>query len=74
MLFCNDDVLDLVARIKQLGGYAQLPGGKIGAYVMVYASPQKHEQIRKLLLGFQEAPFRFSREGTKIVQTQRAVG
>lgn len=63
--FIDDYVRDIVASVRKLGAYAQLPGGKISAYVMVCCPDGQQEQVRNLMKnGHREVPFTIERQGT----------
>ncbi len=64
--FENDYVIDLVDRINKLGAYAQLPGGKIGAFVIVYCHEDKQNMLRSRLSDLQEVKLNFSDGGTRV--------
>jgi D-glycero-alpha-D-manno-heptose-7-phosphate kinase len=48
-----------------LGGKLLGAGGR--GFLLLFASPEKHEIIRKLFPSFQEVSFSFSREGSRII-------
>ena len=63
--FTDDYVKDVVARVRDLGAYAQLPGGKISAFVMVCCPDGQQQAVRDLMQeGHQEIPFAIERSGT----------
>lgn len=63
--FIDDYVRDIVARVRDLGAYAQLPGGKISAFVMVCCPDGQQEAVRALMQdGHEEVPFAIERNGT----------
>lgn len=64
--FENDYVVDLIERINKLGAYAQLPGGKIGAFVIVYCHEERQNMIRSQLADLQEVKMDFSEGGTAV--------
>lgn len=63
--FYDQYVGDLISRINKLGGYAQLPGGKIGAFVLVYAHEDQQNKIRSQLSDLQEVKVNFSFDGSR---------
>jgi galactokinase/mevalonate kinase-like predicted kinase len=64
----NDEYVEqLIERINKLGAYAQLPGGKIGAFVIVYCREDNQNKVRSQLSDLQEVKLRFSFEGTQAV-------
>ncbi len=63
--FYDDYVGELIERINKLGGYAQLPGGKIGAFVLVYAHEDQQNKIRSQLSDLQEVKVNFSFDGSR---------
>ena len=68
--FCDEDVLRLVSRINQNGGFAQLPGGKIGAYVMAFAPLGVQDKLVHELQELEEVFFRFSTGGTELISVE----
>ncbi len=63
--FVDDYVTDIVARVRALGAYAQLPGGKISAYVMVCCPDGQQQAVRDLMAdGHDEVSFAIERDGT----------
>ncbi|MEX2500988.1 MAG: hypothetical protein WD336_01320 [Trueperaceae bacterium] len=65
--FADERVRALLARIAPTGARAQLPGGKIGAVVMVICPDGQHEAVRSALSDLRPVPFRFASEGTRAV-------
>ncbi len=63
--FYDDYVGGLIERINKLGGYAQLPGGKIGAFVLVYCHEDQQNKIRSQLADLQEVKINFSSCGSR---------
>ena len=63
-LFCDDKVESLLHTIESCGGLAQLPGGKIGAYVVIFAKPSLHQKIRQALSPMKEMSFSGVQYGT----------
>ena len=63
--FYDDYVGGLIERINKLGGYAQLPGGKIGAFVLVYCHEDQQNKIRSQLADLQEVKINFSSGGSR---------
>ena len=57
-------VRDVVARVRSTGAYAQLPGGKISAFVLVCCPDGQHEAVRAALADLREVPFRLVDGGT----------
>lgn len=47
--FEDDYVKDVVARVRETGAYAQLPGGKISAFVIVCCPNAQQEEVREAL-------------------------
>lgn len=64
--FEDDYVRDVVARVKATGAYAQLPGGKISAFVLVCCPDGQHDAVRGALSGLREVPFALAEEGTTL--------
>src|SRR6056297_1483562 len=63
--FYDDYVGKLIERINKLGAYAQLPGGKIGAFVLVYCHEDQQNKIRSQLSDLREVKINFSFEGSR---------
>ena len=74
-LFCDSRVRALLDTIESCGGRAQLPGGKIGAYVVVFADPSLHQKIRLALSPMKEMSFVCVQHGTqgKVLVDQLAI-
>jgi D-glycero-alpha-D-manno-heptose-7-phosphate kinase len=66
--FDDQFVHDIVEKINGLGGQVQIPGGKIGAFVMVYAEEQKQQRIRRELADFYEVKFNLEEQGAQVVE------
>ncbi len=64
--FEDEYVIDLIERINNMGAYAQLPGGKIGAFVIIYSHEDQHNRIRSELSDLKEVRLSFSPEGTGV--------
>jgi len=64
--FEDEYVVDLIERINKMGAYAQLPGGKIGAFVIIYSHEDQHNRIRSELSDLKEVRLNFSSEGTGV--------
>ncbi|MEY1554296.1 hypothetical protein AB3Y40_01560 [Yoonia sp. R2331] len=63
--FTDDYVKDIVASVRDLGAFAQLPGGKISAFVMVYCPDGQQEAVRTLMnKAHHEVPFAIEPTGT----------
>ncbi|MGR3469025.1 MAG: GHMP family kinase ATP-binding protein [Shimia sp.] len=63
--FVDDYVTDIVAAVRARGAYAQLPGGKISAFVMVFCPDGQQSAIRDLMgAAHTEVPFRIEPKGT----------
>lgn len=66
--FVDASVEELVARVRATGAEAQLPGGKISAFVLVACPDGQHDAVREALSGLREVPFAFSDVGTRAVE------
>ncbi len=66
--FSDDYVVETVQKINDLGGFVQLPGGKIGAFLMVYCPEDQQNRLRRELSDMKELQFSFSGEGTRVTQ------
>ncbi len=65
--FVDEEVEALVARVRATGAEAQLPGGKISAFVMVVAPDGQKAAVREALSDLREVPLRLVQEGTRSV-------
>lgn len=65
--FVDDAVAALVDRVRATGAEAQLPGGKISAFVMVLAPDGQHDAVRAALSDLREVPIRFTTDGARAV-------
>ena len=64
-----DDIYDAARRAGVLGGKLLGAGG--GGFMLLFAKPEIHPQIRAALLGLLEVPFRFEGLGSQIVFYQQ---
>lgn len=64
--FEDDYVKDVVARVRQVGAYAQLPGGKIGAFVIVCCPDKQQAAVRAALADLKPVPFRLEAAGSRV--------
>lgn len=63
--FVDDYVQNTVTSIRDLGAFAQLPGGKISAFVMVCCPNGEQEAVRAFMANdHKEIPFTIERDGT----------
>lgn len=62
--FLDDYVKDITRRVHEVGAYAQLPGGKISAFVIVCCPDGQHDAVRKALADLKEVPFKLETHGT----------
>ena len=60
-----DEMYRKAINAGALGGKILGAGG--GGFLMVYADPDAHSNIRKTLKGYQENPIKFDGEGSKII-------
>jgi D-glycero-alpha-D-manno-heptose-7-phosphate kinase len=65
--FVDDYVLDVTKRVRDVGAYAQLPGGKISAFVIVCCPNGQQEAVRKVLSDLRETNLKLEHEGTKAI-------
>jgi galactokinase/mevalonate kinase-like predicted kinase len=66
--FENEFVIETMRRARRLGVFAQIPGGKVGAFLLVYRPPGlKRKKVIKHFGDLQHIPFRFVSEGTRSV-------
>ncbi len=66
--FVDDYVLDVTQRIRNLGAYAQLPGGKISAFVIVCCPDGQHAAVREALSDLSEVKLELETEGAKAIE------
>lgn len=67
--FQNDFVVETMRRAERLGVYAQIPGGKIGSFLMVYRPKGlKRKKVAEHFGDLRPIPFSFVDEGTKVVR------
>ena len=66
--FVDDYVLDVVARVRATGAYAQLPGGKISAFVMVCCPDGQQDAVRAALPDLREMRLKFETGGTQVTE------
>ncbi|MBX3140929.1 MAG: hypothetical protein KF875_09285 [Trueperaceae bacterium] len=66
--FVDADVLALTARVAATGASAQVPGGKIGGYLLVCCPDGQQEEVRSVLAGLREVPLAFTTEGSGVVR------
>jgi D-glycero-alpha-D-manno-heptose-7-phosphate kinase len=64
--FVDEYVTGLIEKINNVGAFAQLPGGKIGAFVVVYCPENQQNKLRSQLAGLQEVKFSASSGGTQV--------
>lgn len=66
--FVDDAVQDVVARVAATGAAAQLPGGKISAFVLVVCPDGQQQAVREALADLREVPIRTVDRGTDAVR------
>lgn len=66
--FVDSDVLALTARVAATGASAQVPGGKIGGYLLVCCPDGQQAKVRAALADLREVPLVLSREGSRVVR------
>jgi D-glycero-alpha-D-manno-heptose-7-phosphate kinase len=66
--FQDEFVLSVTERVRRAGGYAQIPGGKISAFVIVCCPKGNTEEIRAALPDLQEVRFELETEGSQVRQ------
>jgi D-glycero-alpha-D-manno-heptose-7-phosphate kinase len=65
--FVDDYVLDVTAKVRDTGASAQIPGGKISAFVIVCCPDSQHDAVRSALPELKEVPIRLVDTGTRAV-------
>ena len=63
--FVDDYVLDVTRRVREVGAYAQLPGGKISAFVIVACPDGQQQAVREALADLQEVRLGLEPAGTR---------
>ncbi|MDZ7703297.1 MAG: hypothetical protein U5L04_02275 [Trueperaceae bacterium] len=66
--FIDDYVTDVTERVRKVGAYAQLPGGKISAFVIVCCPGGQHQAVREALSDLQEVHFGLEPRGTRVTR------
>ena len=51
--------------MRVCGGFAQLPGGKISAFVIVYAPPERHADVRNAVSDLEEVAISTESKGSR---------
>lgn len=65
--FVDDYVLDVTRRVREVGAYAQLPGGKISAFVIVACPDGQHDAVRRALPELEEVRLGLEPNGTRAI-------
>lgn len=65
--FVDDQVEEVVARVAATGAAAQLPGGKISAFVLVVCPDGQQDAVRRALHDLREVPVRTVDVGARVV-------
>jgi len=66
-MFVDDYVEDVVKRVRSTGAYAQLPGGKISAFVIVCCPEGQQNAVRAVMTDHNEVKLRLEPEGTQAI-------
>lgn len=66
--FVDAEVEEVVARVRATGAEAQLPGGKISAFVVVVCPDGQKDAVREALSDLREVPIRTVDTGTVAVE------
>ncbi len=66
--FVDDGVEALVRRVAAVGASAQVPGGKIGGYVLVCCPDGQRSAVRAALSDLREVPLELTGEGSRVVR------
>lgn len=64
--FFDEYVENVTRRISRLGAYAQLPGGKVSAFVIVCCPQNQHAAVRSELAHLEEVSFKFVDHGSTV--------
>ena len=66
--FIDDYVRNITKEVGGLGAYAQLPGGKISAFVIVCCPDGQQAAVRELLADHEEVAIRLEDEGASVIE------
>ena len=66
--FYDDYVESITRRIRKHGAFAQLPGGKVSAFIIVCCPDGQHEAIRHELDELKEVKIRFEPSGSTVTE------
>ena len=64
--FVNDYVRDVTERVREVGAYAQLPGGKISAFVIVCCPDGEQDAVREVLADHREVELCLETGGAQV--------
>ena len=64
--FVNKYVRDVTKRVREVGAYAQLPGGKISAFVIVCCPDEQHDAVREVLADHREVELGLETGGAQV--------
>lgn len=67
-MFTDGFVTDVVARVRKHGAYVQLPGGKIGSFLMVFCPDGQQEVIKREFPDMHEVAIGPSEDGSRITE------
>lgn len=66
--FVDDYVRDVTRRVREVGAHAQLPGGKISAFVLVACPDGRQAAVRRALGDLEEVHFELDPQGTRLLE------
>ena len=66
--FVDDFVRDVTERARQAGAFAQFPGGKISAFVIVCCPSGEHHAVREALADLEEVRLGLEMAGTQVTE------
>lgn len=66
--FEDDYVTSIVQRVREVGAYAQLPGGKISAFVIVCCPHAQQDKVRKALSDLKEIKIGLETGGAQVMR------
>jgi len=66
-LFVDDYVRNVVRRVRAAGAFAQIPGGKISAFVLVCCPGSEQGAVRTALQDLREVTVRLEQSGAQVI-------
>jgi D-glycero-alpha-D-manno-heptose-7-phosphate kinase len=67
--FSSDMVVETMAKVKRIGAYGQIPGGKIGAFLMMFVpNPDQRASVKGAFPDMREIRFSLSTSGSIVTE------